>query len=184
MREQVEPSLEAAQQRVDKKAEALKAHQDKGVEAASTGHGKRLEPRQRAFVVVEKARQDAQPTHAHLTKHAVAIGPPRERADRACRKQTLLTVRPLLLENARRAFMMVLGGRLQTTVRRDCILRIRFERSGARMATASQVVYGVNTAGVSLPYRRLLSEVVDGLCAMELQEQGKPMRVHLKAMPP
>ena len=41
------------------------------------------------------------------------------------------------------------------------------ERSGASLETASEIVYWVNTTGLSLPYRRLLREVVDGLCAME-----------------
>jgi len=184
VREQVEKSLKAAQKRVHKKAEERKAQQDKVVESESKGHGKRLEQRQRALVVVEKELKDAQHTHAQLTEQAVAIGPPRERADRDFRKQTIMTVRTLLLENALMAFMVVLCGRLQTKVSLDCILRILFERSGSRMATASQVVYWVNTAGLSLPYRRLLSEVVDGLCAMELQDQGKPIRVRLKDMPP
>jgi hypothetical protein len=184
VREQVEKSLGAAQKRVDKKTEELKAQQDKVVESESKGHGKRLEQRQRALVVVEKERKDAQHTHAQLTEQAAAIGPPRERADRDFRKQTIMTVRTLLLENALMAFMVVLCGRLQTQVSLDCILRILFERSGSRMATASQVVYWVNTAGLSLPYRRLLSEVVDGLCAMELKDQGKPICVRLKDMPP
>ena len=52
------------------------------------------------------------------------------------------------------------------------------------METDSQVLYWVNTTGLSLPYRRLLSEVVDGLCAMELKDHGKPIRVRLKDMPP
>src|SRR5438874_3140659 len=184
VREQVEKSLEAAQKRVDKKAEEFKAQQDKVGESESKGHGKRLEQRQRALVVVEQELKDAQPTHVQLTEQAVAIGPPRERADRDFRKQTIMTVRTLLLENALMAFMVVLCGRLQTKVSLDCLLRILFERSGSRMATASQVVYWVNTAGLSLPYRRLLSEVVDGLCAMELKDQGKPIRVRLKDMPP
>ena len=184
VREQVEQSLEAAQKRVDKKAEALKAQQDKVGESESQGHGKRLAQRQRALVVVEKELKDAQHTHAQRTEQAVAIGPPRERADRDFRKQTIMTVRTLLLENALMAFMVLLCGRLQPTVSLDCILRILFERSGSRMATASQVVYWVNTAGLSLPYRRLLSEVVDGLGAMELKDQGKLIRVRLKDMPP
>ena len=184
VREQVEKSLKAAQKRVHKKAEERKAQQDKVVESESKGHGKRLEQRQRALVVVEKELKDAQHTHAQLTEQAVAIGPPRERADRDFRKQTIMTVRTLLLENALMAFMVVLCERLQTKVSLDCILRILFERSGSRMVTASQVVYWVNTAGLSLPYRRLLSEVVDGLCAMELKDQGKLIRVRLKDMPP
>jgi hypothetical protein len=73
---------------------------------------------------------------------------------------------------------------LMLPVSLDCILRILFERSGTRMETVSQVVYWVNTAGLSLPYRRLLAEVVEGLCAMELRDQGKPIRVYLKDMPP
>ena len=37
------------------------------------------------------------------------------------------------------------------------------ERSGASLETAAEIVYWVNTTGLSLPYRRLLEEVVDGL---------------------
>ena len=184
VREQVEKSLEATQKRVDRKAEALKAQQAKVRESESKGHGKRLEQRQRALGVVEKELKDAQHMHAQLTEQAVAIGPPRERADRDFRKQTIMTVRTLLLENALMAFMAVLCGRLQTQVSLDCLLRILFERSGSRMVTASQVVYWVNTAGLSLPYRRLLSEVVDGLCAMELKDQGKLIHIRLKDLPP
>jgi hypothetical protein len=134
--------------------------------------------------VGEQDLKDAQHTHAQLTEQAVAIGPPRERADRDFRKQTIMTVRTLLLENALMAFMGVLYGLIKTKVSLDCILHLLFERSGSRMETASQVVYWVNTTGLSLPYRRLLREVVDGLCAMELRDQGKPIHVRLKDMPP
>ena len=63
-REQLEQSLETAQKRVDKKAEALKAQQDKVAESASKGHGKRLEQRKRALVVLEQELKDAQHTQA------------------------------------------------------------------------------------------------------------------------
>jgi hypothetical protein len=52
------------------------------------------------------------------------------------------------------------------------------------METSSEIMYWVNTAGFSVHYRRLLKEVVDGLCAMDLRDQGKPIRVCLKDMPP
>lgn len=51
------------------------------------------------------------------------------------------------------------------------------------METATQVVYWINTAGLSAPYHRLLAEVVDGLCALDMREQGKPIHVRLKTMP-
>ena len=128
--------------------------------------------------------KDAQHNQAKLLEQACAIGPPRERADRDFRKQTIMTVRTLLLENALLAFMVALCKHLQSKMSLDCILRLLFERSGARMETVSQVVYWVNTAGLSLSYRRLLAEVVEGLCAMELRDQDKPIRVYLKDMPP
>jgi hypothetical protein len=183
-REKLEESLEAAHQRVDKKTAALKAQQDKVVESESKGHGTRLDQRKHALVVVETELKGARDNHAKLTEQAAAIGPPGERADRDFRKQTIMTVRTLLLENALMAFMVALCEHLQTKVSLDCTLRILFERSGARMETVSRVVYWVNTAGLSLSYRRLLAEVVTGLCAMELRDQGKPIRVYLKDMPP
>jgi hypothetical protein len=64
------------------------------------------------------------------------------------------------------------------------VLSLLFERSGSRMETPSQVLYWVNSAGLSLANRRLLSEVAQGLCAMGLQEKGKPVHVRLKDMPP
>jgi len=183
-REKLEQSLEVAQQRVDKKTLALKAQQDKVAQAESQGHGTRLDQRKRALVVVEKELQEAQNNHAKLTEQACSIGSPRERADRDFRKQTIMTVRTLLLENALMAFMVALCEHLPRKVRLDGIVHILFERSGARIETVSQVVYWVNTAGLSLSYRRLLAEVVEGLCAMELRDQGRPVRIYLKDMPP
>ena len=112
------------------------------------------------------------------------MGPPGERADRDFRTQTIMTFRTLLLENALSAFMVVLLGRLQTKVSLECVLHLLFERSGSRVETDSQVIYWVNTAGLSVPYHRLLAETVEGLCAMDLRYQGKPIQVRLKATPP
>jgi hypothetical protein len=183
-REKLDESLEGLQQRVDKKIAQIKTQQDKVAESAAKGHGKRLEQRQRTLAVLEKERQDVQHKQGKLAEHAAALGPPGERADRDFRKQTIMTFRTLLLENALSAFMVVLLGRLQTKVSLECVLHLLFERSGARVETATQVVYWVNTAGLSVPYRRLLTEVVDGLCAMDLRDHGKPIRVRLRDMPP
>jgi hypothetical protein len=183
-REQLEQSLAAAQQRVAKKAEAVKAKQDQVAESEVRGHGKRLAQRQRALAVLAQEWQEAQHHQDTLAEHASALGPPRERADRDFRKQTIMTVRTLLLENMLNAFMAVLLGTLQTKVSLERVLSLLFERSGARMETNSQVVYWVNTTGLSVPYRRILTKLVEGLCTMDLREQGKPIRVCLRDMPP
>jgi len=183
-REKLDQAVQAAQQRVGTKAEALKGQQDKVAESVSKGHGKRLEQRQRALVTLAKEVQDAQDTHEQLVAQAQALGPPRQRADRDFRTQTIMTLRTLLLENALTSFMAVLLEHLQTKVSLTCLLSLLFERSGCRVETGSNVIYWVNTTGLSVPYRRLLKEVVDGLCAMDVRSQGKPICVRLADMPP
>ena len=183
-REQLDQAVQAAQQRLGTKAEALKVQQDQVAESVSKGHGKRLAQRQRALGALAQERQDAQDTHDQLVAQAQALGPPRQRADRDFRQQTIMTVRTLLLENALTSFMAVLVGTLTMKVSLDCILHILFERSGARMGTDSQMIYGINTTGLSAAYQRLLTAVVDGLGAMDLRKQGKPIHVRLKGLSP
>ena len=148
------------------------------------GHGTRLAQRQHALAGLDKALEAAHHNHDHLAEQVQALGPTRERADRAFRKQTIRTVRTLWLEKALRAFMIALLGLLQTKVSVEMSLHLLFERSGARMETNSQVVYWGNTAGLSVPYRRVLTEIVNGLCALDVRDQGKPIGVRLKDMSP
>src|SRR2546426_8171477 len=183
-KEQRDQAREAAQQRVDKKAEALKGQEAKVAESDAKGHGKRRAPRQRTCAVLDKELKDAQHKHARLAEHAAAFGPPGKRAERDFRQQTIMTMRTLLLENALRAFMVVLLEALQTKGSLACVLSLLFARSGARMETASQVIYWINTTGLSVQYRYLLAEIVKGLCTMDLLDQGKPIHVRLKDMPP
>jgi len=110
-------ALLAAQKRLDQKSEAIKTPQNQVVESEHTGHGKRLAQRQRAWAVVEKASKKAQAHHATRAAHTAALGPPRERADRDFRTQTIMTIRTRLLENARTSFMAVLVGTLTLQVR-------------------------------------------------------------------
>ncbi|MEE9146945.1 MAG: hypothetical protein V3U27_06050, partial [Candidatus Tectomicrobia bacterium] len=182
--EHLDASLDKAHKRADKKAEAVTVQQDKVTESEAKGHGKRLEQRQGKLVTLEHELQDAQAKHAKLAEQAATLGPAGQRADRDFRKQAIMTIRTLFLENMLRAFMVALLATLQTKVSLERVLSLLFARSGARMETPLQVVYWVNTAGLSRSNRRLLREIVDGLCAMDLQDQGKPIHVRLRDRPP
>jgi hypothetical protein len=182
--EHLEASLETIDERVSKKEEALKSQQAKVAESEAKGHGRRLEQRQGKLVTVERELKDATGKQAKLAEHAATLGPAGQRADRDFRKQTIMTIRTLLLENWLRAFLAGLLATLPIQVSLEQVLRLLFERRGARMETPSQVVYWVNTAGLSQANRRLLGTIVEGLGAMDLQEQGKPIHVRLKDMPP
>lgn len=182
--EHLEASLETAHQRVAKKAEAVKNQQAKVAESEAKGHGKRLEQRQDKLVTVEQELKDAQGKQAKLSDHAATLGPAGQRADRDFRKQTIMTMRTLFLENMLRAFLAALLATLPLQVSLEQVLSLLFERRGARVETPSQVVYWVNTAGLSQSNQRLLGTIVEGLGAMGLQDQGKPIHVRLKDMPP
>jgi hypothetical protein len=181
---QLAQSLETAHTRVAQTAAALQAQQDKVAESASKGHGKRLEQRRRTLLTLDQACKEAQATQAKCAEQVATLGPAGQRADRAFRKPTIMTLRTLLLEHWLRAFMGALLATLWTKVSLPQVVSLLFERSGSRMETPSQVLYWVNSAGLSRSNRRLLGEVAQGLCAMSLQEKGKPVHVRLKDMPP
>ncbi len=181
---QLEKSLESAHERINKQEEALKSQQDKVAESEAKEHGRRLEQRQGKLVLLEEERKDATGKQAKLFEQATTLGPAGQRADRDFRKQTIMTIRTLFLENMLRVFMAALLATLPIQVSLEQVLSLLFERRGARMETPSQVVYWVNTAGLSQSNRRLLGKIVEGLGAMDLREQGKPIHVRLKDMPP
>jgi hypothetical protein len=182
--DELEASLGSAHERVNKKEEALTSQQAKVAESEAKGHGRRLEQRQGKLVRVEQELKDAKGKQAKLSEQAATLGPAGQRADRDFRKQTIMTIRTLLLENMLRAFLAALLATLPIQVSLEQVLSLLFERRGARMETPSQVVYWVNSAGLSLSNRRLLGKIVEGLGAMALQDQGKPIHVRLKDMPP
>src|SRR2546428_2923236 len=182
--EQLEASLETAHERVDKKAKAVTSQQAKVAESEAKGHSRRLEQRQGKLVTLEHELKDAKGQQAKRSEQAATLGPAGQRADRDFRKQTIMTIRTLFLENMLRAFLAALLATLPIQVSLPQVLSLLFERSGSRMETPSQVVYWVNTAGLSPSNRHLLGKLVEGLGAMDVQDQGKPIHVRLKEMPP
>lgn len=182
--DQLDVSLQSAQKRVNKKSDAVSAQLAKVAESEAKGHGTRLKQRQSKLVIFDQELKDAQVKQEKRAEQAATLGPAGQRADRDFRKQTIMTIRTLFLENLLRAFMVALLATQQTQVSLQKVLSLLFERRGACMETPSQVLYWVNSDGLSLSNRRLLGEIVDGLCAMGLQDQGKPIDVRLKDMPP
>jgi hypothetical protein len=87
-RAKLDQALVSAHKRVDKKAEAVKAKQDQVAESKSKGHDKRLDQRQRALAVLEKACKASEDNQDQLAVQAAALAPPGERADRDFRTQT------------------------------------------------------------------------------------------------
>ena len=180
----VRGAREAAGRRVAKKSRALEAKLEQVVESEAKGHGKRLEQRQRAVAGLTQELSEALQHEAALQEQIDSFEAPKERADRDFRKQTIMTIRTLFLENLLQAFMSTLLAVLPEKVSLEQVLKLLFERSGARIERDKEVRYWVNIAGLSRSNRRLLGNIAEGLSTMGLVESGKPVRVGLREVPP
>jgi len=180
----LEEALQRTRQKQDHKAELLHHQQCKVQQSQARGHGKRLQQRQRNLQQLQHEQQALQHTAQRLSTDIEALGPPRQRADRDCRKQSIMTFRTLLLENTLLTFHAALCALLATPVSLEILLNLLFERSGARVNTPTACLYWLNTQGLSRPNRQRLAHIAEALCAMNLTHQGKPIRVQLREQPP
>ena len=135
-------------------------------------------------MIFEQALKDAKATQEQLSEQAATLGPASQRADRDFRKQTIMTIRTLFLENLLGAFMGAFLAVLPQKVSVEQVLKLLFERSGSRIERDQEVMYWVNATGLSRANRRVLGDIVAGLSAMGLGERGKTVHVCLKDLPP
>ena len=180
----VREALETARHRVEKRSIELEAKGEQVSQSQARGHGKRLEQRQRAAAELEDKLREAQRHESHLQEQIDNFEAPKKRADRDFRKQTIMTIRTLFLENLLQGFMAVLLSVLPKKVSLEQLLTLLFERSGARIERDKIVMYWINAAGLSRGNRRVLGEIVEGLNKIGLEERGKAVRVCLKDLPP
>jgi hypothetical protein len=180
----VRDSLESASRRVAKKSLELEAKHELVLESEAKGHVKRLEQRQHAAAQLQGELGEVKQRESQLQEQVDKFEAPKDRADRDVRKQTIMTIRTLFLENLLQDFMAVLLSMLSKKVSLEKVLKLLFERSGSRIERDQMVTYWVNATGLSLGNRRVLDEIVEGLNAMGLAEGGKPVCVDLKDLPP
>jgi hypothetical protein len=181
--EKLDEAKEKAQQKVTKKEELLKLQEAKVIESQEKGHGTRLEQRQRRLGVIREEWTKVREKVKHILEQLAALGTPKERADRDFRKQTIMTIRTLLLENALVSFLAAICATLDEKISLECLLKLLFDRSGACLETPSEMIYWVNTAGLSVAYRETLEKIGEGIGAMNLTCRGKPIRIRLREAP-
>lgn len=182
-RETCEEALEHSQQKLSRKKQLLTIQQAKVTDSQDKGHGTRLTQRERRLGEIEQELQKAKKKEQHCKQQLEAVGVPKQRADRDFRKQTIMTLRTLLLENALLGFLAALCSKLKENITLECLLKLVFERSGACLETQAEFMYWINATGLSVAYSELLERVVEGMCAMNLRHQGKPIRVSLRESP-
>ena len=121
--------------------------------------------------------------HKDITDKIEAFGPPKQREDREFRKQSIMTFRTLLLENFLRLFLLDLLNKISIKLSVGTLISLLFKRSGTVIETYTQIIYWLNTAGLSKSYKEKLEEIIEGLNALNLCREGRLIRVRLREAP-
>jgi len=170
--------------KICKKKGNIIQQEEKVKESREKSHGKRLLQREKRLSKIQDELKEVNKKSNAIEEKKKSLGKPRQRADRDFRKQTIMTFRTLFLENALMYFLLALLEKLETTISQKCFLELLFKRKGGFLETYSEIVYWINTKGLSKANKQILKNVAQGLCDMKLNRKGKPIRVELRALSP
>jgi len=177
--------LEKSGERVSRKKEQIEKQEAKVRESEIKSHGKRLEQRRNRLAVLKDDYAKAENKHKKIEEEIDKLGPAGERADRDFRKQSIMTLRTLLLENTLVEFMTLLMAHVagSLSMNLDSLIKLLFERSGGLFETPSELVYLVNMKGLSKTNKRTMNKLIEALNQMGLEKDGKPVSVRARGDP-
>ena len=107
------------------------------------------------------------------------LGDPSQRYDRDFRKQTIMTFRTLWLENLLRSFISFITVSMQSVVDIEVVLKLFFSRPSFMVETESKITYWLESDNLSLKYKNVLQEIVDGFNKISLTLRGKEIYLEI-----
>ena len=86
----------------------------------------------------------------------------------------------LYREKALNYFLEELSLHLKQKISLDTLITLYFNRSGSLAETASEIIYFLDTEGLSASDRQTLADIVQAVTAMNIKSKdGKPIRARL-----
>ncbi len=170
--------------KIDKKKENIEQQTEKVNESKEKGHGIRLSQREKNLGKMQDELKELNKKAKSIEGKKKSLGPMKQRADRDFRKQRIMTFRTLFLENFLVYFLSALMEQLDIQISQKYLIEIFFKRNGGYFETFSEIVYWINSDGLSKSNKQILQKVVEGFCRMKLNRKGKPIRVELRGMSP
>lgn len=171
---------EKIDRKIEKKEQAIDEQLFKVKESDEKGHGKRLEQRRDRLTVMEKELKDQKKKGSNIDEKIEAIGPVGERSDRDFRKQMIMTIRTLHLENFLLMFLNILIEYSGISMGLDNLIETLFDRTGMYMETSSEISYWINLKGVSVPYKKKIVKLAEAYNMMGLSRDGKTIRLKVR----
>jgi len=181
--EVLKESAEGLSQKIDRKTEQLVEQEAKVAESKTKGHTKRLAQRENCLQEMQVDLNAVLEQRQKKEEEIRQAGPVGERGDRDFRKQTVMTMRTLLLENMLLSFMSALMQSLATplVLCLDSVLELFFKRGGSCYETLSEVLFFVNMEGLSKEKTEVMNALIEGINQMGLSRNGKPVRIRARS---
>ncbi len=96
-------------------------------------------------------------------------------------EQSFLSFVTLDQERALKAFFDELSAHLKQKINLETLITLYFNRSGSLAETSSEIIYFLDTKGLSTSDRQTLADIVQAVNAMNIKsKEGKPTRVRFK----
>ncbi len=96
-------------------------------------------------------------------------------------EQSFLSFVTLDQERALKAFFDELSVHLKQKISLETLITLYFNRSGSLAETSSEIIYFLDTQGLSASDRQTLADIVQAVNAMNIKtKEGKPTRVRFK----
>jgi len=183
VKEKLEDRRTNIDEKVRNKEAAIITQMEKIKESEEKGHTTRLQQREDRLLRIKADLQETKMRVEKINEQIEKTGEPGQRADRDFRKQLIMTVRTLILENCLMRFWQILTEGYGTKMGMDNLIEMLFNRSGAYVETSSKIDYWVNTKGLSVAYREKINKLAAAFNAMELNREGKPIQLKIRAAP-
>jgi len=181
--EGLKESSAALSQKIERKTGNLVEQEAKVAESKSKGHTKRLVQREKRLQEMQEDLKVVVEQRHKKEEDIRQAGPVGERSDRDFRKQTVMTMRTLLLENMLLSFMsaLMLSLAAPLVLCLDSVLELFFNRGGGYYETPSEVMFFVNMEGLSKQKTEVMNTLIEGMNRMGLLRNGKPVRIRARS---
>lgn len=181
--EELTSKLEVNQAQKKTQEESISEQKLKIEQSSCKNHPKLLPSRQKKLEKLETKLGEIELKGQEIQSRIAQNGQPRQRADRDFRKQLVMTIRTLCLENCLIGFFSVIVQNTNSEIGLDNFIDLFFNRSGAYYETCSKISYVLHCNGLSKSYIQKIQVISSGFNALNLMRNGKLIEVKMRASP-
>ncbi len=176
-------NLTIIQENKQKKIKAIDLQKSKVKESETKNHPKMLPARKKKLEKLEKEHDETRVKEQKIKDKIEDNGPPKERADRDFRKQLIMTIRTLCLENILMKFFNKLLQNIDLIIGLDSFIDMFFNRTGSYYETDLKVTYSFDCEGLSKACLTKMKTIIKGYNDMKLKRNGKIIEVKIRGVP-